>query len=112
MRMVDLITKKRDHGELTDDELTWMIQQYTAEKIPDYQMSAFLMAVYFNGMSAAERDHFAFAMLHSGDVLDLSDIPGIKVAEHWISWKVFRALMLTKLKPNSNAKSKHSTKPL
>ena len=52
MRMVDLITKKRDHGELTDDELTWMIQQYTAEKIPDYQMSAFLMAVYFNGMSA------------------------------------------------------------
>ncbi|ETW69274.1 hypothetical protein N577_001800 [Lacticaseibacillus rhamnosus 2166] len=46
MRMVDLITKKRDHGELTDDELTWMIQQYTAEKIPDYQMSAFLMAVY------------------------------------------------------------------
>ena len=82
MRMVDLITKKRDHGELTDDELTWMIQQYTAEKIPDYQMSAFLMAVYFNGMSAAERDHFAFAMLHSGDVLDLSDIPGIKVDKH------------------------------
>ena len=82
MRMVDLITKKRDHGELTDDELIWMIQQYTAEKIPDYQMSAFLMAVYFNGMSAAERDHFAFAMLHSGDVLDLSDIPGIKVDKH------------------------------
>lgn len=82
MRMVDLITKKRDRGELTNEELTWMIEQYTADNIPDYQMSAFLMAVYFNGMTDAERNHFAFAMLHSGDVLDLSEIPGIKVDKH------------------------------
>lgn len=82
MRMVDLITKKRDHKALTNEELTWMIEQYTAKAIPDYQMSAFLMAVYFNGMTPEERSHFAFAMLHSGDVLDLSDIPGIKVDKH------------------------------
>ena len=82
MRLVDLITKKRDHKALTNEELTWMIEQYTAKAIPDYQMSAFLMAVYFNGMTPEERSHFTFAMLHSGDVLDLSDIPGIKVDKH------------------------------
>ena len=51
--------EKRDHKALTNEELTWMIEQYTAKAIPDYQMSAFLMAVYFNGMTPEERSHFA-----------------------------------------------------
>lgn len=82
MRLVDYITKLRDHGTYTEHTLTWNIQQYTATKIPDYQNSAFYMAVYFNGHSAATRDHFAFAMHTSGHVLHLSDIPGLKVHKH------------------------------
>ena len=54
MRMVDLIEKKRDGVALTEQEISWMIQGYTNDEIPDYQMSAFTMAVFFNGMSDAE----------------------------------------------------------
>ncbi|KRK70926.1 thymidine phosphorylase [Lacticaseibacillus nasuensis] len=82
MRMVDLLTKKRDNQELTPAELDWLIQAYVAGDVPDYQMSAWLMATYFTGMTAAEQSALAMAMLHSGDVLDLSDIPGIKVDKH------------------------------
>ncbi|WP_461215043.1 thymidine phosphorylase [Lacticaseibacillus sp. GG6-2] len=82
MRMVDLIAKKRDRGALTADEIQWLIQQYVAEKIPDYQMSAMLMAIYFNGMTDTEQSALAQAMLASGKRLDLHEIAGIKVDKH------------------------------
>ncbi len=82
MRMVDLIAKKRDGGQLTKDEINWMIGEYVAERIPSYQMSALLMAIYFNGMADDEMAALADSMLHSGDVLDLSAIPGIKIDKH------------------------------
>ncbi len=82
MRMVDLIAKKRDGHALTKAEIDWMIGSYVDEQIPDYQMSAFLMAVYFKGMADDEMANFAGAMLNSGAVLDLSAIPGIKIDKH------------------------------
>ncbi|WDF83125.1 thymidine phosphorylase [Lacticaseibacillus pabuli] len=82
MRMVDLIAKKRDGGNLSKAEIDWMIASYVKEEIPDYQMSAFLMAVYFKGMADDEMANFAGAMLHSGEVLDLSSIPGVKIDKH------------------------------
>lgn len=82
MRMVDLIAKKRDGGQLTKDEINWMIGEYVAERIPSYQMSALLMAIYFNGMADDEMAALADSMLHSGDVLDLSAIPGVKIDKH------------------------------
>ncbi|WP_127848479.1 pyrimidine-nucleoside phosphorylase [Lacticaseibacillus hulanensis] len=82
MRMVDLIARKRDRGELTKEEINWMIGEYVAERIPDYQMSALLMAIYFNGMTNTEMAAFADAMLHSGAVLDLSAIDGVKIDKH------------------------------
>ena len=82
MRMVDLIAKKRQNIELTSSEIEWMIKQYTAKKIPDYQMSAFLMAVVFNDMTKSERLALTQAMVNSGDIVDLSAIEGIKVDKH------------------------------
>ncbi|WP_179394456.1 pyrimidine-nucleoside phosphorylase [Lacticaseibacillus absianus] len=82
MRMVDLIAKKRDGGTLTKAEIDWMITEYVKDNIPDYQVSAFLMATYFNGMEDAEQADLAFAMLNSGDRLNLDEIPGIKVDKH------------------------------
>ncbi|MFD1392623.1 pyrimidine-nucleoside phosphorylase [Lacticaseibacillus jixianensis] len=82
MRMVDLIAKKRDGQTLTKEEIAWMITGYVKDEIPDYQMSAFLMATYFQGMTDTEQGHLAFAMLNSGDRLNLDAIPGIKVDKH------------------------------
>ncbi len=82
MRAVDLILKKRDGKELSDEELRYLIRGYTDGDIPDYQMSAFLMAVFFNSMTHNELGAWADAMLHSGEVLDFSDIPGDKVDKH------------------------------
>lgn len=82
MRMVDLIAKKRDRKALTTEEINWLIDQYMQEAIPDYQMSAWLMAVYFNGMTDDEQAALAQAMLASGTRLDLSNIAGIKVDKH------------------------------
>jgi pyrimidine-nucleoside phosphorylase len=82
MRAVDLISKKRDGKALGDDELRFLVDGYTNGDIPDYQMSAFLMAVFFNSMSHDELAVWTDAMLHSGDVLDFSDIPGDKVDKH------------------------------
>ncbi len=82
MRVVDLILKKREGQELNADELTFLIDGYTSGDIPDYQMAAFLMAVFFRSMTSAELGAWADAMLRSGEVLDLSDIPGAKVDKH------------------------------
>jgi pyrimidine-nucleoside phosphorylase len=82
MRMVDLIEKKRDGVELSKDEINHIISGYTDGSIPDYQMSAFAMAVYFNDMTTEERANFTMAMVESGDQIDLSSIEGIKVDKH------------------------------
>ncbi|MDR0922335.1 MAG: pyrimidine-nucleoside phosphorylase [Lactobacillales bacterium] len=82
MRMVELIEKKKLGSELSKEEISWMIEQYSQKEIPDYQMSAFLMSVYFQGMTDEEVNGLTFAMAHSGDVIDLSGIEGIKVDKH------------------------------
>jgi len=80
--MVDLIEKKRDNIELTKEEINFIINGYVNKEIPDYQMSSFLMAVYFNSMTSKEATALTEAMLYSGDVMDLSSIAGIKVDKH------------------------------
>lgn len=82
MRMVDLIIKKRENNELSKTEIDFIIKGYTNKTIPDYQMSAFLMAVFFNGMTNEEATNLAIAMMHSGDVFNLKSIEGIKVDKH------------------------------
>ncbi|WP_456155885.1 pyrimidine-nucleoside phosphorylase [Veillonella sp.] len=82
MRMYDVILKKRQGIELIDSELQWLIQGYVAGDIPDYQMSAFLMAIIFKGMTPKELGAFTMAMAHSGDMVDLSAIKGVKVDKH------------------------------
>ncbi|WP_050613895.1 pyrimidine-nucleoside phosphorylase [Bacillus testis] len=82
MRMVDLIEKKRDGGELTKEEINFMIEGYTDGSIPDYQMSSFLMSVFFKGMTPEETANMTMAMVNSGDQIDLSAIEGIKVDKH------------------------------
>jgi len=82
MRVVELIKKKRDGGELSRDEITFLIRGYTRSEIPDYQMAAFLMAVFYQGMSLAETVALTQEMIHSGQVVDLSEIPGKKVDKH------------------------------
>ena len=77
MRVVDLIAKKRQGEAMTAEELTYLIRGYTAGEIPDYQMSAWLMAVVFQGMTKAETADLTMAMAHSGEMLDLSFVgPG------------------------------------
>ncbi|MDN3438915.1 pyrimidine-nucleoside phosphorylase [Planococcus sp. APC 3900] len=82
MRMVDLIEKKRDGHELSTEEIKFVITGYTSGDIADYQMSAFLMAVYFQNMTERERADLTLAMAESGDQIDLSAIDGIKVDKH------------------------------
>ena len=82
MRAVDLIRRKRDSGELTREEIEQFIAAYTAGEIPDYQMSAWLMAVVLRGMTRPEIAALTEAMLHSGQVLDFSDLAGRKVDKH------------------------------
>ena len=82
MRMYDLIIKKRNGQTLTQEEIEYMISEYTADRIPDYQMSAMMMAIYFRGMSEEETLHLTMAMAHSGEMLDLSGIQGVKVDKH------------------------------
>ncbi len=80
--VVELIITKRDGGQLAPDDLRWLVQAYTRGEVPDYQMSAFLMAAFLRGLSEAEMDALTEAMLHSGQVLDLSDLPGRTVDKH------------------------------
>ena len=82
MRMYDLIEKKKRGAALSDEEIAYMIQGFTAEDIPDYQMSAMLMAIYFQGMSDEEITAMTMEMAKSGDMVDLSAIEGIKVDKH------------------------------
>ena len=82
MRMYDLISKKRDGGALNKEEMTHLIEGYVKGEIPDYQMSAFLMAVYFQGMTREETALMTDLVARSGDVVDLSKVEGIKVDKH------------------------------
>ncbi len=82
MRTVDLIQRKRDGEELAPEEIEYLVVGYTNGDIPDYQMSAFLMAVYFSGMSDREVSRLTECMLRSGDSVDLSGVPGVKVDKH------------------------------
>lgn len=82
MRMYDLIMKKRNGHELSEKEIRYMITEYTADRIPDYQMSAMMMAIYFQGMSEEETLYLTMAMAESGEMLDLSGIQGVKVDKH------------------------------
>ena len=82
MRTVDLIQRKRDGEELAPEEIDFLVDGYTTGEIPDYQMSAFLMAVYFSGMTDREVSRLTECMLRSGETVDLSAIEGIKVDKH------------------------------
>jgi pyrimidine-nucleoside phosphorylase len=82
MRTVDLIHRKRDGEELAPEEIEFLIEGYTNGDIPDYQMSAFLMAVFFSGMTDREVSRLTECMLRSGDTVDLSSVPGVKVDKH------------------------------
>ena len=82
MRAVDLIQKKRDGQELTANEIKWLVEGYVAGTVPDYQMSAFAMAVYFKGMTTREISDLTMNMVKTGQEFDLSAIDGIKVDKH------------------------------
>ncbi len=82
MNIVELIEKKRDGGELSGEEIAWIIRGCTSGEIPDYQLSAMLMAICIRGMTERETFALTMAMLHSGDTLDLSSVPGLKADKH------------------------------
>lgn len=82
MRVYDLIWKKREGGELTPEEIGFLVDGFVKGEIPDYQMSAWCMAVYFQGMTFEECTALTLAMARSGDTVDLSSLPGIKVDKH------------------------------
>ena len=82
MRMYDIIQRKKAREELTEEEIRFLIKGYTAGEIPDYQMAAFAMAVYFNGMTPAETAVLTDAMMHSGDTVDLSRFGSLSVDKH------------------------------
>ena len=82
MNTVSIITRKRDGYELSRDEIKYIVDGYTSGSVPDYQMSAFLMAVYFRGMNKRETVDLTDIMRVSGDIVDLSGIRGVKVDKH------------------------------
>ena len=82
MRMVDIIEKKRDGKELTKAEINFVVTGYTKDEIPDYQVSALAMSIFFNDMTNEEIANLTLAMAESGEMIDLSAIKGIKVDKH------------------------------
>ncbi|MDF2569895.1 MAG: pdp [Sporomusa sp.] len=82
MHASDIITKKRNGVELLDSEIEWLIKAYTMDEVPDYQIAAWLMAVFFRGMTDRETAALTMAMAKSGEMVDLSIISGIKVDKH------------------------------
>lgn len=82
MNMVDIIQKKKEGRALSDDEIRWFVDGYVSESIPDYQISALLMAIYFKGLSKEETFCLTDAMRYSGDTVDLSPVSGVKVDKH------------------------------
>src|SRR5271165_7145061 len=82
MRTVDLIHRKRDGEELSGEEIAYLVDGYAGGSIPDYQMSAFLMAVFFSGMTDREVSALTDRMVQSGETVDLSSVPGMKVDKH------------------------------
>lgn len=82
MRIYDIIKKKRDNLELTKEEIDYFVEKYSNDEIPDYQASALLMAIFINKMNEAETINLTEAMMKSGDIIDLSDIKGVKVDKH------------------------------
>ncbi|GAJ07772.1 unnamed protein product, partial [marine sediment metagenome] len=82
MRFCDLIVKKRNGLKLNRKEIDYTIKAFDEGEIPDYQMSAMLMAIYFQGMDINEIKYLTMAMVNSGKIIDLSSIPGIKVDKH------------------------------
>jgi len=82
LRFSDLIIKKRNRQEFSEEEINFIIKNYVEDKIPDYQMSAMLMAIYFAGMCDNEIKYLTMAMVNSGQIIDLNTIPGIKVDKH------------------------------
>ncbi|EOS8040924.1 pyrimidine-nucleoside phosphorylase [Enterococcus faecium] len=82
MRMVDLIEKKRDGNELSKEEIEYIVTNYTNGKIPDYQVSALLMAIFYQDMTNEEITNLTLAIANSGDVIDLSSLEGIKIDKH------------------------------
>jgi len=82
MRATDIIIKKRDHEELTQEEIDFFVQGFVKGDIPDYQVSAWAMAVLLNGMTPRETTDLTLAMVHSGRVLDLTDVVDIAVDKH------------------------------
>ncbi|MGD8966382.1 MAG: thymidine phosphorylase [Anaerolineae bacterium] len=82
MHAMDVIAKKRDGGELSKEEIEFFVQNYTADRIPDYQAAAWLMALFLQGMSDRETHDLTMAMVHSGETLDLSDVAPLTVDKH------------------------------
>lgn len=82
MNMYEIISKKRDKKKLTSEEIDYFVSGYTKGTIPDYQMSALLMAIFLNGMNAEETFDLTSSMMRSGKVMDLSFVPGTKVDKH------------------------------
>src|SRR2546429_8981514 len=95
MQAVELIRKKRDGHSLSTEEINWFIAEYMREQIPDYQMSSWLMAVYWQGMDARENSDFTMAMARSGEELDVRDVISAVVDKHskgWVGDKVALAV--------------------
>ncbi|MGE5508649.1 MAG: pyrimidine-nucleoside phosphorylase, partial [Chitinophagales bacterium] len=82
MRAYDLIRKKRDGAALSAEELQFLVREYTAGTVPDYQMAAFLMAVFFRGLDSYETTALTLAMATSGEMADLTTLPGVSVDKH------------------------------
>src|SRR5277367_3899807 len=82
MRTVDLIHRKREGEELSAEEISFLVEGYTKNEIPDYQIAAFLMAVFFSSMTDREVSSLTESMMRSGETVDLSSIPGLKVDKH------------------------------